>query len=120
MRTSLEIRDGKFFRDGQPEPLKFGDKEQIALLEKEQKRVKELADEGLLIEPDLTISADIYFKCLCGHSLTEFVEVQSEDEVNEAFAGESVDCRYCKRKYTLSQDSFGDLRVHLQSKTLTE
>jgi len=108
---SLELKDGKFFRDGNPEPLKFGDKEQIKLMTERIETIKALNGEGLLVHVDLetTYTAYLSFKCTCGVRLNPRFEIESERHYH--LNGEIFICHSCKAKYVVNQDKDGMITV---------
>lgn len=108
----LELRNGKFFRGNEPVPLEFGNPEQIRLMNQQIREKQELEAEGILVEPNftVTIEADIQFKCECGSWVYITVEPDDEDDI-DCFVGETKSCRSCKRNYEVRKDDVGELRV---------
>ena len=105
------IRDGKFYRDGVPVPLEFGNIEQIKLMKDYQNRIDSFSGEGLEVEVEYEVRAYVNFECVCGNRL----EIETlEDGVIEGsyveetgIMGEKCKCSKCQRKYKISEDDFG-------------
>jgi hypothetical protein len=101
----LELKDGKFFRDGQVVPLEFGNPEQIKLMTRRINLINDLETEGVVVYPVIELKATVRFPCMCGncHVYIE-IECSDEDEVNRMFHGEEGQCFSCKKKYRVTHN----------------
>jgi hypothetical protein len=112
---ALELVDGKFYRDGVPEPLEFGNKEQIKLMNQAKETLESLMGDGLVVEPDfeITVTGVIRFKCPCGQHV--YFETDGEDELQCDFEGLESKCRKCQREYEVVMNDDDDWTVKLKS-----
>jgi hypothetical protein len=99
----LTLNNGKFFEDGKPVPLEFGNKDQLKMLAK----ATELAGDGVLArhtefgeagEGSVTIE----YMCMCG---TNFERQYSFLDWN-ALQTDKFTCAGCGIKYLLDGESF--------------
>ena len=98
----MTLKDGKFFKDGQPYPLEFGNKDQLSLIEK----VKSVREEGAVpqqLEEDGEF-VGIRLTCVCGDHVQ--VDFNSLDDFYEA-EGKKVKCPGCKFRYIVCVDEVG-------------
>lgn len=109
---ALILKEGKFFKDGKPVPLEFGNWEQIKFIEKRQRIQKALKEGGLEVEPDYNISvdADIYWDCQCGKRMTINVSADDEEDI-ECFVGKERRCHDCQTHYVVEKNKDGNLVV---------
>lgn len=118
VKSTMIIRDGKFYRDGVPVPLEFGNIEQIKLMKDYQDRIDAFAGEGLEVEVEYEVRAYINFECICGKNLQ--VETLDEDIIPGSYVEEtsvmnnSCKCHNCKRQYKVCEDDFGSTVLKLQ------
>lgn len=110
----LKLIDGKFYRNGVLEPLKFGDKDQIALMKELNDLAADLNGDGVIIDPDLeeVIKISVDFRCLCGKNVY-FSEMECSvfDDPNEEMKGEKATCQ-CGKKYIID-NHLGDMVVKI-------
>lgn len=100
---ALELKDGKFYRDGKFEAAEIGNQEQINLLVKTEQRVQAFKD-GLPVDVDYkTVYIGRFdFECLCGKKL--FVEDDDmDDEDFDTFIGRGCKCQKCQREYIFGE-----------------
>jgi hypothetical protein len=104
----LELRDGKFYREGQRVPLEFGNTEQINMINRRLKIIRE----GISVSPSYgsEITGYIHFKCVCGQSLILEHVVDEEGDI-EQFIGMQKKCYKCLQEYTVEADGKSDLRI---------
>lgn len=90
----MTLKDGRFYKDGQPYPIEFGNKDQILLIEK----VKQLKGVGIsprLIFDDQTMIIDTArLLCVCGST----IELKGFEE------GQIIRCTGCKFTYKVFLD----------------
>lgn len=111
MRTSIEIKGGKFIKDGKVEPWQFGNWEQIKAVEQKLKEVEEKETIGIVVEPDfdVTIEATVLFTCECGKR--NWIHASPDDEEDiDCFDGLDKNCT-CGRLYKINKDDAGELRL---------
>lgn len=93
----MTLKDGKFYKDGEPYPLEFGNNDQIQLIEK----VRALKDGGIsprLIFDEQTMIIDTArMTCVCG----SIVEIKGFEE------GQIIKCTGCKFTYKVFEDDCG-------------
>lgn len=93
----MTLKDGKFYKDGQPYPLEFGNKDQIALMNK----FREAKENGVCADIDLNPDNKTfshYIKCVCG----------AKTKIGEYISGAQRKCTGCKLVYLiLEDDDFG-------------
>lgn len=112
----MEIREGKFFKNGIHVPVEFGNREQIMALRKAESIVAQLeSEEGLEIELDVEeihrYLCNASFQCLCGNKLR--IREQEFDENDFIKIEQDVKCK-CGQKYSVeSGDCSDDLVVKL-------
>lgn len=66
----MTLRNGKFFKDGQPYPVEFGNEDQIKLLERAERLIKQGEQAQLdfdINEHGVVISQFLKIDCLCGY-----------------------------------------------------
>ena len=97
----MTLKNGKFYQDGQPIPLEFGNMEQIALMD----YAKSLQEEGVLPEliydPTDKFICGISIQCPCGETIK--VECETEDEM-EVIEGHRLKCTGCDYLYEVCSD----------------
>lgn len=102
----MELRDGKFYRDGVEVPPTFGDREQIELLRKAEKQMEKLEVDGIEAEIEYNVSAEVRCKCPCGrYVIFETVNNDDEDSANMYLDGMQQYCR-CGREYEVVIDNY--------------
>ena len=105
----MKLKDGKFFRDGKPVPLEFGNKEQIRLMNEQQEQIRALTHEGYWITPDVYnmeeggIRADVEFDCVCGNRIWIMVKVERIEIIERALCRKAHACSKCNRSYKISE-----------------
>lgn len=113
-REPLRLVDGKFMRGGFVVAPVIGDREQIALLQAEERAAKEReqrAKRGTLavafdIE-DIDYSACIQLECICGHTIHKTDRRQAYDYfdlANDTWGYDHVTCPKCRRQYEINDD----------------
>ena len=93
----MTLKDGKFYKDGQPYPLEFGNKEQIELINK----VQQGKEEGFAPEIDLQddeVTFSYFSDCVCG--VQTFI---CSSSMNNSI-GRVVKCDGCSLKYRVCED----------------
>src|SRR5688572_7928936 len=107
---ALELINGKFLQDGQPVPLRFGDKDQIQLMNDRLKWIEQMKN-GYVVEPDYEtiVKGEIRFKCECGCYV--YWEDEGDDESDIKFEGVQSTCHKCKSKYEVGSNDDGDYVV---------
>jgi len=99
MEQKLIFKDGKFFRGKEEVPVKFGDKEQIALLKEQQDLINNGTDLDWRVHEVYTVSVN-WKCCMCLRNNHEDsydehdFEPDIDDVANEFDDG--VTCTYCK------------------------
>lgn len=113
---SLEIKNGKFYRDGLVEPIQFGNRDQIKLMQQHLKDYEELIGDGVLIDYEIeeitTYKATMDYKCSCGKYVSFREEDLDDENDTPDFVGESASCR-CGRKYEIAKNEDKDLVIKL-------
>jgi hypothetical protein len=102
---SLQLIDGKFYRNGKVEPIEFGNTEQIKLMNEVKQQFEDLAGDGLVVDPDdieIQVKATIKVKCSCGQTI--YFEEEAEDESMIDFEGQEHTCRRCRKEYKASMN----------------
>lgn len=107
MESKMKLKDGKFFRDGNPVPLEFGNAEQIRLINEQQEQIRALTHEGYWIEPNVYpyengVRADVEFDCLCGNRIWIMERADSIGKSWDALCRKSHTCSKCNRSYKIS------------------
>lgn len=112
----LEIKNGKFYRDGLVEPIQFGNLDQIKLMQQHLKDYEALTNEGVLIDWEVETSyrATMDYKCSCG-KYVRFGDVDLDDEDDKPDFKESTATCKCKRIYEIDENDDGDLVVKLRT-----
>lgn len=101
---SLTLKKGKFYQDGQLVPLEFGNKEQIELMEKENRIECAFLDKKnhVNVEIGKVFTANAEFKCSCG--VTVYFEADSKYDEWSAKAeleGSESKCHRCNSRYSI-------------------
>lgn len=109
----MTLKNGKFYdTNGVQVPLEFGNKEQINLINRAQKKVDALNGEGDLVDIRTTNTYEVFYKCICGSGMLEFtVDHHGDDE--DCLIGLSDECRWCQREYILQENESGDIVIKL-------
>lgn len=119
-KEPLRLVDGKFFRGRLNEPVEIGNREQIALLQAQERKLKELErelnDTGLSCKfsaEDVQYTSVLQFTCVCGKAIREsevFFDVVSENlrDIDGDWDGAKVKCEKCNRKYRI-KDGYAKL-----------
>ncbi len=107
----LQVRtDGIYDSEtGLKQQLEFGNVEQISLLKEHESKLSEFID-GHIVEPDIEISADINFKCICGTYLYTEEIIPSDDDFDK-FINKKITCHKCKQVYVIDRNDDNDLIV---------
>ncbi len=101
----MTLVNGKFFNDGNPYPLEFGNKDQLKLIDK----VKWMLEEGLnptLLLDDNDEYSGMSIKCVCGSTVQ--VDFKDPEDFSD-LEGEKRKCPGCNFKYLVcltDDDSF--------------
>lgn len=96
----MTLKDGKFFNDGHPYPLEFGNKDQLKLIEK----VKVMRSDGIMpimILNDSDEFCGLALKCVCG----SVVHTDYEEDFEETI-GVKTKCPGCNFKYVICADEY--------------
>lgn len=115
---AIEIRDGKFYKDGVEVKPSFGDMEQIrALKEAERKANEKKVDAKLFSEEITTYYAVVKFKCpSCKHENT--VDLLDDDPSEWNIDNDDVDqlecsCDSCRLDFTINADKSNKSRMKI-------
>lgn len=105
----LEIKNGKFYRDGELIPTEIGNKEQIELMKKELEYITALNNDGISIDVEveevITYRASGHFRCKCGKILLfESHEFDGEYDSLEGLNETEKTCRNCNKTYIILRD----------------
>lgn len=103
----LTLKYGKFWLDGKEAPPQIGNTEQIALLKAEEKRLKDLEENGISVNFNLdSVEFDVSFNCLCGYEIkSHFTDnfpncnFYDENDMSVFIDGTHYTCPFCNRKY---------------------
>lgn len=95
----MKLKDGKFYNDaGERVPIEFGNKEQIALIERHESFREAIASDGLIILPEFNgVNVEAKFQCICDNILTFSCEGESV-EAAEKLIGQIKTCK-CDKQY---------------------
>lgn len=100
---ALTFKRGKFYRDGIQEPLEFGNKDQIRIIE----NVKQLREEGAvpayILDDTQKLFIGIRLRCVCGGDISAVWKTQ--DELNSLIGGK-IKCTGCDFTYQICEDDF--------------
>lgn len=115
--SKLSLKDGKFYREGKPVPLEFGNWEQIKLIKEKQERLAAINGEGMPIEvwvdEVVTYTAKTDFRCI---KCDKFVYV--DDEISDEFAKDDLlgihSCWHCRQKYEILKNDEGEFVVKVK------
>lgn len=110
----LRLVDGKFMRGGFVVAPVIGDREQIALLQAEERAAEERerqAKRGTLavafdIE-DIDYVACLRLKCICGHTIYETDRRHADDYFDlksDVWGNDLITCPKCRRRYEINDD----------------
>ena len=110
----LRLVDGKFMRGGFVVAPVIGDREQIALLQAEERAAEERerrAKRGTLavafdIE-DIDYVACLRLKCICGHTIYETDRRHAYDYFDlksDTWGYDLITCPKCRRRYEINDD----------------
>jgi hypothetical protein len=109
----MQLINGKFFRDGVPVPLEFGNMEQVRLIE----GVKLLKEEGampaFIFDEAQNYICGISLTCVCGHKVQCHWETKEEGYEIE---GTEVKCTGCDFVYEVCSDEDAFLFFKIVSK----
>lgn len=101
----MTLRNGKFFKDGQPYPVEFGNKAQIELID----AVKLLKEEGavpkLIFDTTQKFICGISITCVCGSEIASSWETEEEGYNIE---GMKVKCPGCDFTFKVCADDDDD------------
>jgi hypothetical protein len=105
----LKLKNGQFMRDGKVMPVKIGDAEQIALLQKRERDLERSSEHGITCEfsvGDIEFDAEIEFECICGNVVRDDRHVWHADYADEEMAEaewdmQFVTCRDCGLRYEI-------------------
>jgi hypothetical protein len=101
---ALTFKQGKFYRDGIVEPLEFGNKDQLRIIE----NVKQLREEGavptMVMDDSQKFVCGISLQCVCGSPIKVSWEKQeyASDKI-----GDKVKCLGCDFTYVVCDDDYG-------------
>lgn len=106
------LQNGKFFENGVPVPLEFGNVEQIKLMKEAEKRLALMTGEGMPIDVwiEASYEANTKFKCI-SCSKPVFVSRSVDDERDKSDMIGDCACNWCKEKYVISKNNEGDFIV---------
>lgn len=129
---ALKLKNGKFFRDGNPVPLEFGNQEQIDLMKAElSKLAPEIVEDSeeddgknssvevdVHIEETTTYTASVSLKCSCGAYVrwSGYEPTEWEDEATDDLQDEKERCRTCHKEYRLEKRDKGWFAVLINFK----
>lgn len=102
----MTLRNGKFFKDGNPYPLEFGNMDQINLID----AVKQLKEEGavpiLIFDERQTFISGLQLTCVCG---SEILLAWETEEEGYEIEGTEVKCPGCDFNYEVCADEYNFL-----------
>lgn len=102
----MTLRNGKFFKDDQPYPLEFGNKDQIKLIDAVNQLKKEGAVPGLIFDEAQKFICGIQLICVCGSTISCNWETEEEGEEIE---GTKVKCPGCNFTFKVCADEYNFL-----------
>ena len=110
----LRLVDGKFMRGGFVVAPVIGDREQIALLQAEERAAEERerrAKRGTLdIDFDIEnieYSACLQLKCICGYTIYKTDRRHADDYFDlesDVWGNDLITCPKCRRRYEINDD----------------
>lgn len=110
----LRLVDGKFMRGGFVVAPVIGDREQIALLQAEERAAEkreERAKRGTLAvaftTEDIVYDACIQLKCICGHTIHKTDRRHAYDLFDlksDTWGYDLITCPKCRRRYEINDD----------------
>lgn len=113
-REPLRLVDGKFMRGGFVVAPVIGDREQIALLQAEERaaeeRERQAKRETLAVAfdiEDIDYVACLRLKCICGHTIYETDRRHAYDCFDlksDTWGYDHVTCPKCRRQYEINDD----------------
>jgi hypothetical protein len=100
----MTLKDGKFYKDGNPYPLEFGNKEQIALIDKIQ-ALQSSDGVALRVHESHLDDAPFYtsYVCVCGHCNKKYWSEEQLDNLSFKF-----NCGKCQLNYSLNESDFSE------------
>ncbi len=116
----LRLVDGRFMRGTQEVAPEMGNREQIYLLQKAEKKLREAEENGVECTfgaSNIRYTSHIRFKCGCGHGIHQYTplcEAYDEDAIENTsndWEGDTITCSGCGSEYKII-----DGRAKLQSK----
>ena len=115
---AIEIRDGKFYKDGVEVKPTFGDTEQIRVLKEAERKAKEKkVDAKLISEEVATYYAVVKFKCpSCKYENS--VDLLDDDPSEWDIDNSDVDqleceCGSCHLDFTINADKKSRMKIYL-------
>lgn len=113
-KEPLRLVNGKFMRGGFVIAPVIGDREQIALLQAEERAAEECerqAKRGTLAATftteDIVYNACIQLKCICGHTIYETDRRHAYDLFDlqsDVWGAGPITCPKCRRRYEINDD----------------
>ena len=116
---NLELKGGKFYKDGKIMPLEFGNKDQIELMQARLENLKQLQQGTFEPQVDFTTitKVDVNFTCTCGKQVW-FVEQEYEHDEDadyiDDFSGAYSKCMKCGQRYEIVIND-GELNVKIKA-----
>jgi redox-regulated HSP33 family molecular chaperone len=107
----LRLVDGKFMRGNQEVAPEIGNREQIALLQKVERKLLEAEEKGVecsCYATNIRYTSNIQFKCACGvmiqrsNALCDAYDADALENTHEDWEGEEITCTQCGTGYTIA------------------
>lgn len=108
--SELTIKNGALYnRQGEKVKLEFGNREQIKAIRDYERKMEDLKTDGVELHPhyDISVDAEVYFKCNCGRVLWFRTECDEEGDL-DCFEDMKKTCN-CGNTYQLSVDDVNDV-----------
>jgi hypothetical protein len=99
----MTLRNGKFFKNGEPYPLEFGNDDQIKLIDAVTQLKDEGAVPGLIFDEAQKFICGLQLTCVCGSKI--HLSWETEEEGDE-IVGTKVPCPGCDFTFKVCADEF--------------
>lgn len=104
---SLVVRDGALYdKDGVLQKLEFGNIEQIKAIREHERKIHELENDGVELDPEfeVEVTASVEFRCTCGKYVYFYTDAEYEDDIR-GFNDQKKKCK-CGINYKLEAKDY--------------
>jgi hypothetical protein len=108
----MTLRNGKFFKNGDPYPIEFGNNEQIKLIDSVKKLKEHGLTPGFIFDEEKQFICGIYITCVCGSKVS--CNWETEEEAY-AIEGIRLKCPGCDFTFVVCTDEDNSvfLKIHV-------